>query len=156
MAATDCEAVATGWLAQPVLAITSLAYVLVGIGIVTASRRSGAVAVGVIVTMVGIGSVAFHGPQPAWAGLAHDVPIGLLAAAIVVDGMRASRNGGLREYAIELRPAAGLMALAIVTYTVGRTGGPLCDPDGAFQFHGAWHVLSAVAIGLWAHARLRG
>jgi hypothetical protein len=45
--------------------------------------------------------------------------------------------------------AAGVFALGLVAYTAGRSGSPLCRPDSLWQYHGAWHVLSAVAAG-WA------
>jgi hypothetical protein len=152
LGATDCEALAGGWLAQPVLALTSLAYVVAGAAIATSDRRRSPLAVGAILVMVGIGSVAFHGPGPGWAGPAHDVPIALLAVVVVLDGVRAVRGGEGRAYATGLRPALGVMAVALVAYAFGRTGGPLCDPDGPFQLHGLWHVLSAIAVGMWARA----
>ena len=36
----------------------------------------------------------------------------------------------------------------------GRSGSPLCDPDSVVQLHGAWHVLSALAVVVWADSLL--
>ncbi|HEY5876829.1 MAG TPA: hypothetical protein VIT64_16090 [Ilumatobacteraceae bacterium] len=48
-----------------------------------------------------------------------------------------------------------LLVVAGVVYGFGRAGSPLCDPDSAVQLHGAWHVLSALAVVVWAARALR-
>ena len=48
-----------------------------------------------------------------------------------------------------------LLVVAGVVYGFGRSGSPLCDPDSAVQLHGAWHVLSALAVVVWADRALR-
>jgi hypothetical protein len=58
----------------------------------------------------------------------------------------------------EMRPrwlaAAVITAIAGVASTsLGRTGGPLCDPESLWQPHAAWHVLAAAALVLYAVAR---
>ncbi len=40
-------------------------------------------------------------------------------------------------------------AIAGATWLLGRTDSPACDPDAVFQFHGLWHVISALVVGLW-------
>jgi len=86
LGSTDCEALGDGGLAQPVNAITSLGFVAVGavLAVRGLRRRDAmgwqAVAFGVILASVGLGSAAFHGPQPGGSQLAHDVPI---AAALL-------------------------------------------------------------------------
>src|SRR5688572_13721339 len=79
----DCERIVGGALAQPVLAVTSLAYVAAGAIVLSGALRNKAPlagTAGAALVGVGAGSFAFHGPQPAWAGTAHDVPIFALAA----------------------------------------------------------------------------
>jgi len=77
---TDCETLGNGWLAQPVNALSSLAYSLIGIVIVLSVLRSDRprgdpiVYAGCLVA-VGLGSVAFHGPQLSGSQLMHDLPI---------------------------------------------------------------------------------
>jgi hypothetical protein len=41
----------------------------------------------------------------------------------------------------------GVFALAFVIWWLSWTNGPLCDPASPLQGHGAWHLLSAAAVG---------
>lgn len=139
---SDCERISDAALAQPVLALTSLAYVVAGAIALFWSvrwREPLAAFASVALAAVGFGSVAFHGPQPWWAGPAHDWPIiavGVVYAAILVRSRR-SRTPWL--------VAAGVFAIGLAAYAAGRTGSPLCRPDSLWQYHGAWHVLTALA-----------
>jgi hypothetical protein len=152
---TDCERIVGGMLAQPVLAVTSLAYVVAGVAVLfwaVRVRAPLAVAAGVTLVAVGAGSFAFHGPQPSWAGLAHDWPIvavGVVYAAGLVLSARQQR------WSAWVAPA-GVFALALAAYAAGRSGSPLCRPDSLWQYHGAWHVLSGAAAGLAARAMTPG
>ncbi len=201
---SDCELIGDEWLAQPVNAISSLAYVVVGIAItVTAIARPvdrlRSVVFAICLVAIGVGSVLFHGPQPAGSQLLHDLPIllalafvvahdlrvvvpalgddltvfglsvpvlvlvtalpgatgnvvagVLLAAAVVLEVLvvrRGVRGGPSRSRSRLV--AIGLVALAAGSWLLGRTGSPACDPDAVFQFHGLWHVLSALVFGAW-------
>jgi hypothetical protein len=154
MASGDCELVRGGWLAQPANALSSTAFVFVGAWLAWTARRPGVhraalVAGAVGLTAVGLGSIAYHGPQPGWAPLAHDGAIGVLAVAgiglfgaALAQG-RAKSAGPLTAW----KQAAGWMAVALVAFVTGRTGSPLCDPTSPWQPHAVWHLLSAVALG---------
>lgn len=145
---SDCERIVGGALAQPVLAVTSLAYVAVGVAVLywaVRVRTPLAAAAGLALAAVGVGSFAFHGPQPSWAGLAHDVPI---IAVGVVYAAGLARSGRRHEWSAWVAPA-GIFALGLAAYAAGRSGSPLCRPDSLWQYHGAWHILSAAAAG-WA------
>jgi hypothetical protein len=107
----------------------------------------------------GIGSFAYHGPQPSWAKWAHDVPIAALvglfvanealrAAGVEPDGARPCSTDRARD--IALLAGGG----ALIAYVLGRTGSPLCRPTSPVQLHAAWHVLSAVALAAVAEARI--
>jgi hypothetical protein len=75
----------------------------------------------------------------------------LLAGASVVL-LIAGDALGHRAGAIRMRwwaASVTAMAMAMVLFIVGRTGGPLCDSASLFQGHALWHVLSAGA--LWAY-----
>jgi predicted membrane channel-forming protein YqfA (hemolysin III family) len=147
---SDCEHVSGATLAQPVLAITSLAYVAAGVAVLSwALRGRGALALaaGVVLVAVGVGSFVYHGPQPSWAGPAHDWPIIALGAVCVAGLVRSVRNQWRLWVA-----AAGIFALALLSYVAGRSGSPWCRPDSLWQFHGVWHVLTAVAAGCVAAA----
>lgn len=203
---SDCEMLRDAALAQPVNAITSVAYVLVGVAVIAAARRRhrpivSASVYGLCLAAVGIGSVLFHGPQPTGSRVLHDLPIlitvifivvhdlgltwhrlrhgwtifgvGAGAAAIltVIDPEIAAIATGVGVAAIailefivyrrRLRPVEtraqrrgyvvviGVTAIAAASWLLGRTDSPACEPDAAFQFHGLWHVISAVVFGLW-------
>ena len=92
--------------------------------------------------LVGVGSVLYHGPMSPGADVAHDGSIVALAATVPL----AWRRRSLRR-----PPAAAVIAgaAAIVVNLLTRTGAPLCRPGSVFQGHGAWHVLTAIAIALW-------
>jgi hypothetical protein len=62
-------------------------------------------------------------------------------------GRRPARAAGAAPVAVILG-VAGLAALA------GRTGSPLCHPDGLLQGHALWHVLAAAALVRWDRTRL--
>ena len=153
LAESDCEQLRPGWLAQPANAISSLAYVGVGAWLLWHSFRSGGhrpatFAAGSAMVGVGVGSVAYHGPQPGWASLAHDAGVWSLAAVIAVQNSPALARPITRGLALAAwRSAAPWIAPALVVYVAGRAGSPLCHPSAVWQFHALWHVLSAMALG---------
>ena len=150
--ASDCERLRPGLVAQPVNTVTSLGYVVAG-AVVMARHHQGDPGrlrqvrlYSSMLALVGLGSVAFHGPQPPGARAMHDLPIpALLALAIGTPLVRARRG----EPALPgwTRRRGGTLAMTTVaglaTYAGGRTGAPTCDPDSPIQLHGAWHLLSA-------------
>jgi len=72
---------------------------------------------------------------------------GLVGAALVVSDLMIERSGLLNRtvWLVSLATMVG----AVAVFLLGRTGGPLCDPDSVFQGHGVWHLLSATAITLY-------
>ena len=77
---TDCELLGSGWLAQPVNAWSSLSYSVIGVAIAVSAVRSkqfvgGSLVYAACLGSVGLGSVAFHGPQISGSQLMHDLPI---------------------------------------------------------------------------------
>jgi hypothetical protein len=153
LAASDCERLRSGFLAQPANALSSLAYVAVGVWLLWESREPGRarfapVASGIGLIGAGVGSFAYHGPQPAWSHLVHDSAVAGLV--VVVSGQsiwllvrRATRPAAVRGW----KRAAPWIVPAVASYLLGRSGSPLCRPDGTWQFHAAWHVLSAAGLG---------
>ena len=141
---SDCERIVDGALAQPVLALTSMAYVLAGVAVAIWAMRVRAPLAAVIgagLAAVGAGSFVYHGPQPSWAGPAHDWPIVVVGAICVVGVVRSGIRGDWSRWVV---PTV-LFAVALAAYAAGRSGSPLCRPDSLWQFHGAWHVLTAAA-----------
>ena len=152
---SDCEHIVDSVLAQPVLAVTSLAYVAAGVAVLCWAVRVRALlagAAGVALVAVGAGSFAYHGPQPSWAELAHDWPI-VAAGAVYLAGL--ARSARRKRWSAWATPA-GVFALGLAAYAAGRSGSPLCRPDSPWQYHGAWHVLSAAAAGWAARALAPG
>lgn len=165
MGCSDCERIRDGWLAQPVNALTSLAFVgAAGVTLVRTwrpgvDRRGEILAYSAGLTLVGLGSVAFHGPQPTGARVMHDVPIPvLIGLALGTPLVRSHR--GLDALPGWSRHRGGVLAATIVAalaaYAGGRTGAPTCDPDSPLQLHGAWHVLSAAGFVTVADILYRG
>ncbi len=146
---SDCEQILAGLLAQPINALSSLAFIPAGVlTIVVAMRATGrlrlhlAVYAGALVG-VGVGSFAYHGPQPTWAGPAHDGSIILAVASAV---LLVATAGGRRSRIWRTgagRLSAAMVAVALASYAAGRTGSPLCDPDSWIQLHAVWHALLA-------------
>ena len=107
---------------------------------------------------------------PAWAAVAGAGGV-LLALAPGAGGALAGALGvavAAGEVAARRRRAgwsprqrtawrAGVAALAVgaACWWLGRTGGPLCDPDSPLQPHAAWHLLTAFALAAWGTAALR-
>lgn len=68
-------------------------------------------------------------------------------AALVVSDLLMHRIGGINGpwYATAL----ALLGGALLFNALGRSGASTCAPDDVLQFHGLWHVLSAMAFGAY-------
>lgn len=90
MGETDCEAFGSGWLVQPINAVSSLAFTVVGVAMVGWVRSSSGpervVRTGFTVGMVatGIGSFLFHGPQTSGSQFLHDITFLVTVAILAV------------------------------------------------------------------------
>jgi len=149
---SDCEQLRGAWLAQPANALSSLAYVAVGVWLLWRSRRAGfdrrlLVAGGAAMVGVGLGSFGYHGPQPAAAAFIHNGSIWGLAIVLVTGNVQLLASTRRLAWA-PWRSAAPWMVPALAAYVAGRTGSVLCHPAAVWQPHAVWHVLSAVGLGL--------
>ena len=83
------------------------------------------------------------------------VTVPLVATAAITEVLvyrRHLRGSEVSPRALRLYAAIAIvLGTAAVLNVLGRTDGPLCDPDGTLQLHGLWHLLTAVAFGLWAY-----
>lgn len=76
---SDCEAIGSGFLKQPINGVSSLAFTAVGTLIaISAARAHGTertlrIVFGVLMALTGIGSFLFHGPQTAGSQFLHDI-----------------------------------------------------------------------------------
>lgn len=108
-----CEAIADGFLREPVSAVSSLAYVLAAVLVVLQARRRGTpprtvAGYAALVAGIGVGSVVQHGPDPAWADLAHDLPLLATLCLVAADGVAALR-GRARVWWWWVAPTAALV-----------------------------------------------
>lgn len=71
-AAVDCERILSGWWGQPVNTATCAAF-LIGAGVIWWKRADRVMAA--LVALIGLGSIAFHGPMPVWGEFVHDLAI---------------------------------------------------------------------------------
>ncbi|HLF43892.1 MAG TPA: hypothetical protein VJA46_10265, partial [Acidimicrobiia bacterium] len=79
-AAADCESIGVGLLRQPVNSLTTLAFAVAGIVVMT--RRPERLWVGIALIATGIGSFLFHGPMPGGSEWAHDVTLAWLLLVV--------------------------------------------------------------------------
>jgi hypothetical protein len=164
LGASDCEQIGTGWLAQPVNAVSSLAFVPAGAWVASRAgecrgwRRWEVLGVGAALVANGVGSFAYHGTQPPWAQVAHDAPIVAIVALLAANELGRRVQPSPTEADTRAR-RAGRVALAtgaaaLAAYGLGRTGSPACRPESPFQWHAAWHGLAAVSLAAAAAARI--
>lgn len=114
---TDCEGLRDAGLAQPVNATTSLAYVALGVAIAIGSARSGedrssSIAFAGCVAAIGLGSFAFHGPQPTGSGPAHDLPIAVTIVFMALHDLQSLRRRPQRPWAVLVAVTAVLAIVA--------------------------------------------
>ncbi len=175
----DCELIRDSFLSQPANALSSLAFVAVGLVILRSRPVIGILAIG-----VGCGSFLFHGPTPGWAEWAHDVTLTVLLAGLVLERHRWVLAAVITVFAtaFALWPpitepvavavavvAAGylgkrlwgqlsswhgislaLLGSGLVLQSLSRPDGPLCSPESVVQGHALWHVLAAGALYVFA------
>ena len=142
---SDCELIHGGLLAQPVNALTSMAFVIVGVVVASRGRehrRSTAIGFAVLLVAVGLGSVAFHGPQPPGAQLLHDTSIHLLLAFVVLHRMGAGPAPVSLRALAAVGAASVLVVVAIPEFTAALTA---LLAATAVLVEVRWHVVSSQA-----------
>ena len=107
-AAADCEAIGVGFLGQPVNSLTTLAFLVIGIAVMTSRRHQMWIGAGLIAT--GIGSFLFHGPMPPGSEWAHDASLAWLLALI--------GSSGTRWEAVSKAPALVVIAVTFGLFPV--------------------------------------
>ncbi len=151
MAGSDCEQLRSGWLAQPVNAVSCAAFLAAGCWLLTRARNSGdprglLLSGAVALMAVGVGSAAYHGPQPGWADPLHGWSVNGLALVLVVQTVRLLMGKANRGVLAAWKAASGWMAAGLIAYAAGRTGSRWCRPDTVWQMHAVWHVLIAGGV----------
>jgi hypothetical protein len=181
---SDCEELRKGSLAQPANALSSLAYVAVGIAIAIRVMQRRATVIdrttylaeslvyAVCLASVGVGSVLFHGPQPAGSKVLHDLPILLtvvfivnhdlhlvfarlrhematfVGAALVATGLTlVSTDAGLAA------TASGVVAVAVLEFVIYRSRRRRVATRRQRQAYVAIIAVAAVAGASWLLGR---
>lgn len=120
-----CAPVSGGLLAEPISAVTSLAFVIAGGVIVARARRrrrpddgSSLTAYALLVAGIGVGSVIQHGPRPPWQDPAHDLPL-LATLAFVASDAGAALTGRRRVWWWWALPTAALLPVIVLAPRAG-------------------------------------
>lgn len=71
----------------------------------------------------------------------------VLALVVVAAETVARRRGRAPVWRLGL---VVVSLLALVTWFAGRTDAPTCDPESWLQWHGLWHLMSALVVLVWA------
>lgn len=122
LATGDCEVVVDGWLGQPANTLSSLAFVVAGLWLVSRIHhgqgwRWGTL--GLAAVAAGLGSVAYHGPMPAVGQLLHDV--GLVSMPLTVGAIEVGmRRRGVRSMLAVLVPGLAITS-AVLSSTPAAT-----------------------------------
>ena len=132
----DCELITDGLLAQPVNAISSLAFLVSASALVRSGLRIHAA----LMAALAVGSVLFHGFPSSVSSVVHD--LALLALVITVVAIV------FRRPSIALSWPMALLVGGLVVWFFSRTGGPLCDPTSTVQGHAIWHLVAAIGVTL--------
>ena len=113
----QCERVTDGPWAEPVAALTSLAFVVGSLVIVLAAGRPWPdrriVSFAVLVAGVGIGSFVEHGPDPVWSDVAHDLPL-LATLTFLGADAAADLTGRTRVWWWWALPTTALLPLVVL------------------------------------------
>lgn len=72
---------------------------------------------------------------------------GLLLAGLVIEVALRARDTGRLDLRWGIGSAATLL-VAFVIWSMGKDGGPLCQPQSLLQPHAVWHLLDALAAWL--------
>jgi len=120
-----CPAPSTELLAEPVAAVTSLAFVVAGGVIATRARRrrrtdgaSSPVTYALLVAGIGVGSFVQHGPRPPWQDPVHDLPLAATLAFVAADAA-AALTGRRRAWWWWALPTAALLPVIVLAPRAG-------------------------------------
>lgn len=153
LAASDCERLRDGWVAQPANAVSSLAYVAAGLvllrwarGLPSVDERS-ALPIATGLVAAGLGSLDYHGFQSPLAQWSHDWGV----AVPLVAAMHADAGELYPAVPHRLRGAASMAVVAGVGLLLARRprSGPVVGGAGVL-------VLGASELVLWRRGRRPG
>jgi len=115
----DCEAIRSGWLGQPVNALTSLVFLAAGAWIAARARkapleRAELWTFGLLVASNALGSFLFHGPRPLGSRWVHDLSALAIPLFVTVHDVGLVRGWAvtsrLRWFVVELVVVGAVLA----------------------------------------------
>ncbi len=107
------------------------------------------------VSLLALGLVLALAPGATYATFAAlSVTAGAMEVAEYRRELPVVRAEGLTARRLARLGVLVALALAATAFFVGRSGAPLCNPLSAFQWHAVWHVLAAMAMGLYAYGAI--
>jgi 1-acyl-sn-glycerol-3-phosphate acyltransferase len=113
-------------------------------GVIGAGRWA-TIAAAVVLVVMGVVLV----PVPDATDAVVVVLVAVALVAFVVQRVRTRARPAWSDL-----PFVLIAAFAIVAFLLGRTGSLACHADAVFQWHGVWHVATAVLAVVWARAAL--
>lgn len=157
----DCEAFRSGWLAQPVLALTSLAFVGAGVWMVgdRAMEERGRLLIGATTVAVGIGS--FLGHSDSSLRTVDAITVKLLVLAFLVYGCQRRRGElarlvpvwlGMAGVAVAIEvlwPAAGNPALGLLVAAAAAVIWMSVEPHRRRRLAVGLAMLALAGLGWW-------
>lgn len=117
---TDCEQLGAGFLIQPVNAVSSLAYTVVGLAMVRwagePSGRERWIRLLFVfgMTATGIGSLLYHGPQWAGSHFVHDITFLVVVLVLGVADVATARGWDDRTLVVVLGCLSAVAAVALI------------------------------------------
>ena len=114
----DCEAIHSGFLAQPVNAWSSLAFAVVGLAVGMSAgaakdrERIDRAVFGLLLVATGIGSFFFHGPRPPFGQFLHDA--GFLATLWFLLTANLTGAYGISDRDTRIAEGAGIAVIAAI------------------------------------------
>ena len=159
---SDCETIGNGFLAQPVNAVSSLVFTVIGLVVmwwatqVEGNERVVRIVFGILMVLTGAGSVMFHGPQGPGSQFGHDVTflvtVWFVAIVNISETLRWKRSLGWGVFVFgsvilsvvlvsspgvtNVLMVATVIALVVSDVTLRRRG----------RMRTRWYVVSLVAI----------
>lgn len=145
-----CERVSAAFWAEPLNALSNLAFIAAALWAGALARREGVRsadtrALIVLAALVGVGSFLFHTVANGWSSLADVIPIWTFVALFVLSAM--SRVGGIRPGRVAVIAVAVVAVLVVVVLAAGEgadTDNVVAAVEGHSLLNGSQQYFPAV------------
>ncbi|MEM7176354.1 MAG: ceramidase domain-containing protein [Pseudomonadota bacterium] len=152
-----CERMGPEYWAEPINAITNLAFILAGIWCLMMARRAGrtdgaVMLLSILIIVIGVGSYLFHTHATGWAALADVIPIGLFIFSFFAIAM--NRFVGLEWWKAGVATVLFLAAAVFLSWLFRMTITPYIG--GSTSYFPAMIALFVVGLYLRGQAHPAG